>query len=81
MISMSVVDHTGQVWLQGFHDVGLVVFDGRAADELMELKESDWDDFINEVQKATCKTYNFSLRARMETFNVSVRDRLPPLGY
>jgi hypothetical protein len=34
---MAVSDHTGQAWLQGFHEVGLAVFD-MSADELMEIK-------------------------------------------
>lgn len=34
---MAVSDHTGQAWLQGFHDVGLAVFN-MSADELMEIK-------------------------------------------
>jgi len=37
IISMAVSDHTGQAWLQGFHDVGLAVFN-MSADELMEIK-------------------------------------------
>jgi hypothetical protein len=34
---MAVSDHTGQAWLQGFHDVGLAVFN-MSADDLMEIK-------------------------------------------
>jgi replication factor A1 len=37
IISMAVSDHTGQAWLQGFHDVGLIVFN-MSADDLMEIK-------------------------------------------
>lgn len=37
IISMAVSDHTGQAWLQGFHDVGLAVFN-MSADELMDIK-------------------------------------------
>jgi replication factor A1 len=37
IISMAVSDHTGQAWLQGFHDVGLIVFN-MSADELMEIR-------------------------------------------
>ena len=39
IISMAVSDHTGQAWLQGFHDVGVAVFN-MTADELMEIKVS-----------------------------------------
>ena len=34
---MEVADTTGRAWLQGYHDVGLAVFD-MSADELMEIK-------------------------------------------
>jgi replication factor A1 len=37
IISMAVSDHTGQAWLQGFHDVGLAVFN-MSADDLMNIK-------------------------------------------
>jgi len=37
IISMAVSDHTGQAWLQGFHDVGEAVFK-MSADELMDIK-------------------------------------------
>ena len=36
---MAVADHTGQSWLQGFNDVGQVVF-GMTADQLEEIKVS-----------------------------------------
>jgi len=37
IISMAVSDHTGQAWLQGFHEVGLAVFN-MSADDLMDIK-------------------------------------------
>lgn len=36
---MAVADHSGQAWLQGFNDIGQVVF-GMTADELEEIKVS-----------------------------------------
>lgn len=38
-MAMAVADHSGQVWFQGFNDVGNVIF-GKTADELMSLKVS-----------------------------------------
>jgi replication factor A1 len=40
---MAVSDHTGQAWFQGFHDVGLAVFN-MSADDLMEIKVGASDD-------------------------------------
>ena len=70
MVTMSVADYTGQLWLQGFNDVGLVVF-GQPANELHDLKERDEGAFNATVAKATCNTYNFNCRARQDTWNVS----------
>ena len=36
-MSMSVVDYTAQAWLQGFNDVGVVIF-GMSADELFKIR-------------------------------------------
>jgi len=38
-MSMAVADWSGQAWLQGFNDAGLVVF-GKTADEVHEIKAS-----------------------------------------
>lgn len=46
MISMAVADYSGQAWLSGFNDVGLVVF-GMTANELHDIKvRSDFSSFI-----------------------------------
>lgn len=34
---MAAADYSGQAWLQGFNDVGEVIF-GMSADQLMEIK-------------------------------------------
>jgi hypothetical protein len=38
-MSMAVADWSGQAWLQGFNEAGLVVF-GKTADEIHEIKAS-----------------------------------------
>lgn len=37
IISMAVADYSGQAWLQGFNDIGQVIF-GMTADQLIEIK-------------------------------------------
>lgn len=37
ILSISVADYTGQIWMQGFNDVGNIVF-GMSANDLHELK-------------------------------------------
>ncbi|KAL5511367.1 STE23_2 [Sanghuangporus vaninii] len=85
IMSMSVADYTGQLWLQGFNDVGLVVF-GRPANELHDLKERDESAFNAAVAKSTCNTYNFNCRAKQDTYNETTRVRygvqkILPLDY
>ena len=38
------------------------------ANELFELKENDERKFVTAMQQATCRTYNFRVRGKMETF-------------
>jgi replication factor A1 len=68
VLSINVSDHTGQIWISGFDDTGRLIM-GKTADELNELKESGADKAAeNCFQEATCKTYIFTCKARMDTF-------------
>ncbi|KDQ61103.1 hypothetical protein JAAARDRAFT_124049 [Jaapia argillacea MUCL 33604] len=85
MVSMAVADHTAQAWFQGFNDVGLAVFN-MPANDLVEIKERDEAAFNVIMHKAICQTYNFSCRARQETFNDTTRvrygiNRILPMNY
>ena len=72
MVSMSVADHTGQAWLQGFNDVGIVVF-GCPADDLIALQKTDETAYLSAISKAAANTYNFTCRAKVDSYNVSTR--------
>jgi replication factor A1 len=69
IMSVSVSDHTGQIWLSCFDDVGRMIM-GMTADELVELKESDAGETVvtNIFSEANTKTLVFRCRAKMETF-------------
>lgn len=86
-MSMAVADWSGQAWLQGFNDAGVVVFDNKTANELMEIKvciilvnriywltalgkEQSESDYNALMAQATGKTFNFSCRAKQDTYNV-----------
>lgn len=69
VLSMSVADYTGQVWLQGFNDVGLVVFE-KTANELHEMKERDEAAYNAVLARANCNTFNFNCQAKQDTYNV-----------
>jgi replication factor A1 len=65
MLSISVIDHTGQLWLNSFDDIGQMVM-GMSANELMNRMEDDTHGKV--FQQATCRTYTFRCRAKMETY-------------
>jgi replication factor A1 len=67
ILQVNVADHTGSLWLSCFDDVGRTIV-GMSANELMELKEEDESKFMNALHDATCKTFNFRVRAKMETY-------------
>ena len=66
-MSINVSDHTGQIWLSCFDDVGRQIM-GMTADQLMELRENDTKAADDAFQDANCKTMNFKCRAKMDNF-------------
>ncbi|KAI6005784.1 hypothetical protein EDD15DRAFT_2384466 [Pisolithus albus] len=85
ILSMAVADWSGQAWLQGFNDAGLAVFD-KTADEIMQMKEQNEAQYNAYVAQVVGKTYNFSCRAKQDTYNDQTRVRygiskISPLDY
>ena len=68
VMSINVSDHTGQIWLSCFDDVGRMMM-GMTADQLQELKENGDDKAVEDAfQDANCKTWLFKCRAKMDSF-------------
>lgn len=67
IMSLNVNDHTGQLWLSCFDDVGRLVM-GMTADQLMELKENDTAATERAFEEANCKTFTFKIRAKTDSF-------------
>jgi replication factor A1 len=68
IMSVNVSDHTGQIWLSCFDEVGVAIM-GMPANELMAMKEEGDDKRVGEVfSDANCKTFNFKCRAKMDNF-------------
>jgi replication factor A1 len=65
IMSLNVVDHTGQLWLNCFDDVGRAIM-GMPADELVELKEAG--EHMKVFEAAIFKSLTFKCRARMDTY-------------
>ncbi|KAL9009426.1 MAG: hypothetical protein Q9173_005542 [Seirophora scorigena] len=85
IMSVNASDHTGQLWLSCFDDVGRMIM-GMSADQLMELKENDEKASGDIFQEATCKTWMFKCRAKMDNFQDQQRVRYQisgasPLNY
>lgn len=68
---MAAADYSGQAWLQGFNDIGEVIF-GMPANDLIALRDSDKGQYDAAFRQALCKTYNFSCRAKQDNFKVCI---------
>ncbi|KAF9454623.1 replication factor-a protein, partial [Macrolepiota fuliginosa MF-IS2] len=85
IISMAVADWSGQAWLQGFNDAGIAIF-GMTANQLHEIKMQDENRYNTVIHKANCHTFNFSCRAKKDSFDDRVRvrygiSRIEPVNY
>jgi replication factor A1 len=71
VLSANVADHTGTLWLSCFDEAAQAIV-GISANEAMKIKSDDDENsttnFMNVLQDATCKTFNFRVRAKMETY-------------
>ncbi len=72
IMSVNVNDHTGQLWLSCFDDVGKTIM-GKTADELMEIREQDETKVAAEFEAANCRKLNFRCRAKMDQFGDTQR--------
>ncbi|CAL8579237.1 Replication factor A protein 1 [Xanthoria parietina] len=85
ILSVNASDHTGQLWLNCFDDVGQQLL-GMSADQLMEMKENDDKASEPVFQDAACRTWMFKCRAKMDNFQDQQRVRYQvsaasPLNY
>ncbi|EAW13773.1 replication factor A subunit protein RFA1 [Aspergillus clavatus NRRL 1] len=71
---INVSDHTGQLWLSCFDEVGRQLL-GISADELMDMRQSE-SNLAGEVfQEANCRTWNFRCRAKLDHYGDQPRIR------
>ena len=86
IMSVNVSDHTGQIWLSCFNEVGLQIM-GMPANDVMAMKEEGDERRVGEAfNDANCKTFMFRCRAKMDTFQDQQRVRYQvqtagPLNY
>ncbi|OOF90747.1 hypothetical protein ASPCADRAFT_211662 [Aspergillus carbonarius ITEM 5010] len=74
IMHVNVSDHTGQLWLSCFDDVGRLMM-GTSANQLMELLQTDEKAAGDVFQDANCRTWNFRCRAKIDHFGEQQRIR------
>lgn len=70
VMSINVGDHTGQLWLSCFNETGVQIM-GMSADELQAIRDEEGSESRRaEVlfADATCKTFVFRCKAKMDNF-------------
>jgi replication factor A1 len=74
IMTLSVADHTGQMYLSCFDDVGRAVMGGKSADDLMAMRENEDEASLTaEFEAANCRKLSFRVRAKMDTFGDTQR--------
>ena len=68
---INTADHSGSQWLSCFQETATEVL-GTSAEELGRMKDTDESAFDGVFQQANFKEYIFKVRAKMDTFNVSI---------
>ncbi|KAK9450595.1 uncharacterized protein V1518DRAFT_414231 [Limtongia smithiae] len=79
ILMFNVFDHTGQMWLSTFDDVGKIVM-GRPAGELYELRNTNSEEFEKEVAQRLGITFMFRVRGRQDTYQNTTRAKYNALS-
>ena len=74
LLNMSVADHTDNVWLSGFNDIGELVI-GHTAGEMFALNESGDPSFGNIFAATASQIFDFACRAKADTYQDVTRTR------
>ncbi|KAG8954188.1 Replication factor A protein 1 [Tulasnella sp. 424] len=85
LMTIHVADHTNQLWLQAFNDVGQAII-GMTAKQLYDIEQDDHTAAQGIIERAHSKVFNFSCRAKSDTWNDQTRirygiNRVWPLDY
>jgi replication factor A1 len=73
VLPVCMADHTGSNFTTYFDDIAKQVLDGKSADELQELKETDATAFEGVFKKAMFTDYVVRMRVKNETYNEEAR--------
>jgi replication factor A1 len=67
-LNISILDHTGQLWVSVFNDMGCKLF-GKDANEMVRLKDENEAKFAAIGQQKLFSRFNFKIRAKQENYN------------
>lgn len=86
IMSVVVLDHTGSTWTTCFNDQGKVVLNGRTADEIAELRDTNPTLYESIFKDALFKQYAMRLRVKAENVQEELRVKagvvnLEPINY
>ncbi|CAI5745512.1 unnamed protein product [Peronospora destructor] len=86
ILSVMMLDHTGSTWTTCFNDQGKVVMNGRTADEIGELRDTNLALFESTFKEALFKQYICRLRVKAENVQEELRVKagvvnLEPLNF
>ncbi|OWZ15637.1 DAN Replication protein [Phytophthora megakarya] len=73
ILSVVMLDHTGSTWTTCFNDQGKVVMNGRTADEIGELRDTNPSLFESIFKDALFKQYVCRLRVKAENVQEELR--------
>ncbi|EGZ23584.1 hypothetical protein PHYSODRAFT_556228 [Phytophthora sojae] len=73
ILSVVMLDHTGSTWTTCFNDQGKVVMNGRTADEIGELRDTNPTLYESTFKEALFKQYVCRLRVKAENVQEELR--------
>lgn len=79
ILGATIEDSTASIFVNIFDELGAFLI-GMSADEMQKHKESDPESHNRFLKKAIFQTYNFKGRAKLESYNVSLRFYLLEYG-
>ena len=69
ILNMTISDYSGQTWITAFNDEAEKMLNGKTADELNLIMQSDHNKFTEVLNSLTLRPMRFTLRVKVETVN------------
>ena len=66
---MQISDYSGQLWITVFNDEAEKMLNGKTADELNLIMQSDHNKFAEVMNSLTLRPMRFTLRVKVENHN------------